>query len=391
MELKEIIETKFNELSQWQERASAEIKACGDTATETKAAIEAIQTDLDDLKMAQARASERETAQNRTLSDDLKENESFSRLVKDGRGTAVLHFKDWRDLETKATVTTSAVGSATSGVLQIDRMPGIVPLARKRIFIRQVLSSAPTTMGSIDFVKVSSAPMSPTMQTEASDKQESSLHFTTDTATVRTLAHWIPATKQVLSDFAGLEASIRDHLLYHYRDIEEQQLLSGAGTGQNLSGLITEATAFDTALLGYEYTKIDQLRRVIQQVETANETMPEWVVVNPVDWADIELTKEPIQANYGGPYIVGDPRNPIGPNLWGLRVISTNNITSGTFLLGNSTGCIIRDREGVTVEISTEHSDYFIKNMVAIRCEGRLAFPVMRPASYITGSFTTSP
>ncbi len=57
MELKEIIETKFTELSQWQERASAEIKACGDTATETKAAIEAIQTDLDDLKMAQARAS----------------------------------------------------------------------------------------------------------------------------------------------------------------------------------------------------------------------------------------------------------------------------------------------------------------------------------------------
>lgn len=391
VEIEELVKQRLEELADFQKKASADFESMGKVATETKSAIDAVQTDLDALKMQMDRAEEKAAETPRTLVDDFKENESFQRLAKDGRGTAVLQFKDMQELERKATITSSAVGSATSGVLQIDRQGGVVPLARKRLFIRALLNSAPTTMNAIDFVKVSSAPMSPAMQTEGSDKSQSSLHFTTDTANVRTLAHWIPATKQVLADFAGLQAVINDHLLFHYRDIEETQILSGAGTGQNLSGLVTEATSFDTTLLGAAYTKVDQLRRVIQQLETANETAPQWVGLNPVDWADIELTKSMVQAYGGGEYIVGNPIRPIGPTLWGLNVLSTNNLSSGTFLVGNSTGCLIRDREGVTIEISTEHSDYFIKNMVAIRCEGRLALPVMRPASYITGSFTTSP
>jgi hypothetical protein len=43
------------------------------------------------------------------------------------------------------------------------------------------------------------------------------------------------------------------------------------------------------------------------------------------------------------------------------------------------------------VDISQEHSDFFIKNLVAIRAEKRLALVVKRPASFITGNFSTSP
>ena len=43
------------------------------------------------------------------------------------------------------------------------------------------------------------------------------------------------------------------------------------------------------------------------------------------------------------------------------------------------------------VEISTEHSDYFTRNLVAVRAEKRLALITKRANSFVTGTFTTSP
>jgi hypothetical protein len=48
-------------------------------------------------------------------------------------------------------------------------------------------------------------------------------------------------------------------------------------------------------------------------------------------------------------------------------------------------------RQPITVEISTEHSDYFTRNLVAIRAELRAALVVMRPGAFIKGSLTSSP
>jgi hypothetical protein len=48
-------------------------------------------------------------------------------------------------------------------------------------------------------------------------------------------------------------------------------------------------------------------------------------------------------------------------------------------------------RQDATVEISTEHADYFVRNMVAIRAELRAALVVMRPGAYVKGNLTSSP
>jgi hypothetical protein len=43
------------------------------------------------------------------------------------------------------------------------------------------------------------------------------------------------------------------------------------------------------------------------------------------------------------------------------------------------------------IEVSTEHSDFFIRNLVAIRAEKRLALITRRPGAFVAGSFSTSP
>ena len=80
-------------------------------------------------------------------------------------------------------------------------------------------------------------------------------------------------------------------------------------------------------------------------------------------------------------------------NLFGLNVVPTVNIAQGTFLVGSGSpvAAEIRDRLETVVEISTETNDFLLKNLVAIRAEKRFCLVVRRPASYISGTFTTSP
>ena len=94
-----------------------------------------------------------------------------------------------------------------------------------------------------------------------------------------------------------------------------------------------------------------------------------------------------------GRYLIGDPQTTANANLFDLLVIPTTSIAAGTFLVGsgNPAAAEIRDRMELQFEVSTEHHDYFVKNLVACRAEKRLALIVKRAASFVTGSFTTSP
>src|SRR3546814_2014836 len=98
-------------------------------------------------------------------------------------------------------------------------------------------------------------------------------------------------------------------------------------------------------------------------------------VLNPIDWAEIELTK----ITDGG-YLFANPQNDSQPRLWGLPVVETQAMTAGNFLTGAfRLGAQIFDRQDARVEVSTEDSDNFRKNLVTILAEERLALAVYRP------------
>jgi HK97 family phage major capsid protein len=285
-------------------------------------------------------------------------------------------------------------------VLTIDRIGGITTEARQTLTLRDLLPSRPTTNQIIDFVKVNSPMGIGSPQTEASDKALNAVTFSAVSEKVRTLATWIPASRQVLDDMDELYNFLTTGLPYYVNLDEEIEMLTGDGTGQHLHGLINQATAFTTSLLSNAagWNRIDVVGRVIQQIMNAKEIPPTFIVLNPTDFWNIRLTKD----SYGR-YIMGDPQQPVNVNvggvirnagnLFGLVPVATTNIASGTFLVGNGDPAAveIRDRMGMQVEIATQHADFFAKNLVAIRAEKRVALVVKRPGSFITGSFTTSP
>jgi HK97 family phage major capsid protein len=405
MTIEEILAALQAEQKTYHEKAAAEQKANGTMLEETRANLTKLQTQIDaiDVKLAQKHLADVNAGP--TLVKTIQENESVQRLLKDRSGKAVIQLKgrDVAELMSRKSIISgitsgsaggdalNPVGAATSGVLQIDRIPGITPEARQVLRIRDLFSARPTTMQVVDFVKVSSPMAIASPVPEASVKPENSLTFQSVSEKVRLLATWIPATRQVLDDFVELMSFIQSAIPYYVNLEEELQLLGGDNTGENLHGLIPQAAAFNTALLpsaAKGWNKIDVIATAIKQINAAKEIEPTFAVINTNDWWDIRLTKDSF-----GRYILGDPQVAVRPNIFGLDVVPTTSVAGGTFLVGSGSpvAAEIRDRMEMQVEISTEHSDYFVRNLVAIRAEKRLALITKRVNSYVAGSFTTSP
>lgn len=204
------------------------------------------------------------------------------------------------------------------------------------------------------------------------------------TAPVRTIAHIFKASRQIMDDAPGLASYINARGTYGLKYVEETQLLTGNGSGQNLHGIVPQATAYAPAFNADDEQRIDRLRLALLQVVLANFPASAFVL-NPTDWAAIELTKDS-----QGRYIVGNAVSPIGPSLWNLPVVESQAMTAGEFLTGAfNLGAQIFDRMGVEVLLSSENVDDFEKNMVTIRVEERLALAVYRPEAFIVGDLET--
>jgi HK97 family phage major capsid protein len=319
----------------------------------------------------------------------LKEHEGFQRLLHDRRGSAIITLsgKDAEQmLARKTVIAASGLGYQSTGVLPIERDPGITAEARQQLTVRDALTARPTEAAVIDFVRVSTPLGLASPQVEASIKAENALSFTSASERLKTIATWIPASKQLLDDFGELAAFLETSLSYYVNLEEELQMLSGDNVGEDLHGLIPQASAFNTALLtGSGNTDIDQIGAAIQQLTTAKELNPTFVVMHPLNWWNIRRTKDTL-----GRYIIGDPQSSARANLFDLTVIPTTSITAGTFLVGsgNPAAAEIRDRMQLQFEISTEHASFFTSNLIACRAEKRMCLVVKRGQSFITGTFS---
>ncbi len=235
----------------------AELKAAGGDTNVLKDLVERAVKRLDSVE-AYVKApigSERSAFSVKSAGQLVAESEATADLAKMIRGTgwvrgrsATIPFKGFFGQENKTTITSDAVGNSTPGILVPDRTAGISKPPQRRVRVRSLMPRFTTTNNSVEFVKENAFTNAASPQVEGSAKGESALTFTIDHSPVKTLAHWIPATRQILDDFPALQAYIDQRLMDGLMDEEDEQLVLGDGAGENLSGLVTEKTAYDTGL-----------------------------------------------------------------------------------------------------------------------------------------------
>jgi HK97 family phage major capsid protein len=223
-------------------------------------------------------------------------------------------------------------------------------------------------------------------------KPQSSFAFVGEQAPVRTLAHWEAAHRNVLSDEPQLRSIIDNELMYGLRLLEDNQILNGDGTGENLLGVlqtpnIQEYAWSDGATLPVADTKADAIRRAATLAFLAYYE-PSGVVLHPNDWEDIELTKDE-----NGQYLIAVSVAMGGqPRVWRMPVVDTPAMTEGTGLVGAfGTGAQLYDREQASIRISEQHSDFFVRNAIVVLAEQRLALAVKRPEAFVKLDFDNAP
>lgn len=314
----------------------------------------------------------------KSLGEQFVDSDSFKSLQTSGgqRGRA--------NLEVKATITlatTNAAGSAGSGV-QNTRLPGMVDIPQRRMTIRDLITPGQMDGNTLEYVREKVFTNNAGMVAEGAAKPSSDLQLEVVSTGAKVIAHYMKASRQVIDDVAQLRSMIDQRLLYGLANKEESQLLNGDGTGQNLLGIIPQATAYSAPITISGATSIDMMRLAMLQAALAD--LPATGhVMNPADWAWIELLKDTT-----GGYIIGNPQGTISPTLWGLPVVTTQAIAIDKFLTGAfRMGAQLFDRWQARVELATENEDDFIKNLVTILAEERLALAVYRPQAFIYGDF----
>lgn len=275
---------------------------------------------------------------------------------------------------------------ASGGTLvPAERRVGILALPERQLTIRDLIAPGQTSSNSYEYVRETGFTNNAAPVAEGAAKPYSDLTFALENAPVRTIAHLFKASRQILDDAPALQSVIDARARYGLRLAEEGQLLFGNGTGANLTGIVPLAQAYappaGAVVTGEQ--RIDRLRLALLQAELA-EYPSDGIVLNPIDWALIELLKDG-----EGRYLIGQPQGDMPATLWRRPVVNTQAMPQDDFLVGAfQLGAQILDRMDIEILISTENADDFEKNMVSIRAEERLAFAVYRPEAFVTGSLT---
>lgn len=304
-----------------------------------------------------------------TAGDEFVKSEQFKQLV-GGQSQRVR-------MEVKNTVTS---GSTTVFPFQ---KPGVITGDFAPVTIRQVLPSIGVSSNMVNSLREASWNNSASGVSQAAAKPESDITFEQYNVAIETVAHWIKVSNQLLADAPAIAAYINTRLRDGLAQEVDKQLLNGNGTAPNLSGL-TDTGNFTAYSAVSDDLLVDAINRAKYQLWAIGRA-PDTVIVNPADWGAMERTREGAGT---GMYLYGLPGQFAGVNPFGVRVVMSNNMTQGKFLIGQLNGStMVYNREGAVVEMGYVNDD-FTKNLVTIRAEERLGLGVERPTGILYGNFT---
>jgi HK97 family phage major capsid protein len=257
---------------------------------------------------------------------------------------------------------------------------GLTRVQRRSPFILAISNTSTTTKGYVQWAEQANPdPGAAGSTEEGATKTQTDFDIVEKSAKVEKITAFIKVSKEMLDDIGYLENEIRTELVELVLLKADEQVLKGNGTSPQMKGIMEFATAFNG---GGFVDKIktpnnfDVLRAAINQVHLAN-FEPTYIVLNPTEVAEMELTKDA-----DGRYIMPPFTTADATVIKGLRVISNTGVTAGSFLVGDFTKARVAIRENVVVQAGYENDD-FTKNLVTFLAE-------MRGVTYVKSNHTTA-
>lgn len=395
-ELDAAVKAVEEKLTEAVKRYEGEVKENGKAAEQLRADVKAISLDYkalieekeglsERLKELEQRAAEgfkgggREAT--KTWGETFTESDVFAQYKQGSMGKARVEVKN----------TILGEGGSPQDpeniIVPQDRLPGIVPGAFRMLSVLDFVPTGATSSNQIEYTREASWTNDAAETAEGATKPESDITFELVTDPVRTIAHWLKVSKQVLDDAPALSSYIDRRLRHGVRARLQTQVLKGNGTSPNISGLDQTGrhTAF-TPTTGEQ--QFDSLNRAKYAVIAADYS-PTVIFLNPADWGAMERLKRTDDGYIaGGGNALAYINNGLTPTIWGLPVVASNDVAAGKFYLLDSNAMQLFMRQGAVVEMFEQDDTNVQQNLITVRAEIRAALAVFTPAAIQYGSLT---
>lgn len=264
-------------------------------------------------------------------------------------------------------------------------LPGIVDLKFRKLLIADLFAQGATTSDQVSYAAESS------FNNSAAGTSESSAYPQSDDTLVRRveqvgkITHFSKTTDEMVADAPQYATFLENRMVFGVQYKEDSDLLVATGYPSvngllNRSGFQSNITAGTTAAGAAASAVIDDVYKQISAIRANAFLEPDAIVVHPTDWQNIRLAKDANSQYYGGGPFTGAYGNSGFVNvdsLWGLRVVISAAIPSGTMLVGAyRVGGQVFRRSGVTIEMTNSNDTDFTSGLISIRAQERLALVI---------------
>lgn len=185
------------------------------------------------------------------------------------------------------------------------------------------------------------------------------------------VASFFGISEDMMDDLSWVIGEINDAAQYDLKLQEESQLLSGDGSGNNLTGLFNRGIQ---TMDKDELSDADRLSKAALQITTTTNFQADAYVMNPLDFWKLTIAKD---AN--GNYLnLTD-----GAKLWNIPTVATAAITEGTALVGAFKSAKVLRKGGLVVKMTDSDTDDFLHFKQKCRVSERLGLQVKYPKAFV--------
>jgi HK97 family phage major capsid protein len=270
-----------------------------------------------------------------------------------------------------ATDTQTSPAAAVDWATTFDR--NVVTAPRTALVIRDLFGAETISGSTLQYLVEGAIQGAPAVTLEGNEKPQ--IHFadpTPKTVSLKKIACHIKESDEYIDDYPFLASAINGRLLYELSLVEQNTLVADLlGTSGIQTGNITAAATY--------LEVAEAILQAAMDVQEQSGFAADAIALNPADWFLLRTLKMTNNEYFGG--------GPFGaqnvPNLWGIPVCVTTAIAAKKFVVGAFKTCgSVVSKGGVSVEATNNNEDDFVKNLMTIRAEERMALAVRRPVGF---------
>ena len=270
-----------------------------------------------------------------------------------------------------ATDTQTSPAGAVDFATTFDKT--VVEAARVPLVVRDLFGAENISGSTLVYLVEGAMQGTPAVTAEGAEKPQ--IHFadpTPKTVSLAKVACHIKESDEYINDYPFLASAINGRLLYELGLVEQNKLVTDllATSGIQNGTYAANATASDIA---------DAILQAAMDVQNSSGFAADAILINPADWYALRVAKDNEKRYYGGGFFGAQNV----PNLWGINVCVSPAVAAGTIVVGAYKTCAsVVQNGGVSIEAVNTNEDDFVKNLMTIRAEERLALAVRRPAGF---------